>query len=242
MISTVPVSQQYLLASKARTKLLRCANAEKNKDYNLRVLVGHANLLDKLMDNIDKFNYKSRETSESFQVEYISSDDDSEDDERDYSSESSSEEEECEDEECEDEVDEDAGQQTFEYQPHTPRHSQPVHFPTIWEDEDQSRRPKKQYTPLNLIGSRLHSPSVPMVTVTIDQCLEERDYDDEDFESESEDSENVNEKEMEQDLSIMPMVLKHKETNADGTLTATQLLQHHQLDHHDLADVTPIAV
>lgn len=233
MISSVPVSQQYLLASKVRTKLLRCANAEKNKDYNLRILVGHANLLDKLMDNIDKFNYKSRESSESFQLEYISSDDDSEDEERDYSSESSSEEE----EEEEDEED----QQKFEYEPYTPRQSQSAKFPTIWEDEDQSNR-AKQYTPLNLIGSRLHSPTVPMVTITIDQCLEERDYDDEDFESESEDNENEKEKEMEQDLSMMPMILKHKETNAVGTPTATQLLQHHQLDHHDLADLTPIAV
>lgn len=46
---------QYALASRARTKLLRCAkDAQRaNKEYNLRVLVGHANMLDKITESVE---------------------------------------------------------------------------------------------------------------------------------------------------------------------------------------------
>ncbi|SCU77624.1 LAME_0A01728g1_1 [Lachancea meyersii CBS 8951] len=40
--------ERYLLAEKARNKLIRCAHSGKGGDLNLRILVGHANLLDRL--------------------------------------------------------------------------------------------------------------------------------------------------------------------------------------------------
>lgn len=72
----VTLGQQYLLASKARGKLELCAQVGKNKDHNLRVLVGHANLLDHLLSNIDKHRGKAAQRAEQGSVEYISSDDD----------------------------------------------------------------------------------------------------------------------------------------------------------------------
>lgn len=42
------ISQQYLLAEKARRKLIHCARAYRDSEVNLRILVGHANLLDRL--------------------------------------------------------------------------------------------------------------------------------------------------------------------------------------------------
>ncbi|QLQ79025.1 hypothetical protein HG537_0B03720 [Torulaspora globosa] len=91
MIRPLSVSQQYLLASKARSKLMKCANTGKNKDFDLRILVGHANMLDKLMDSIEKFN--SKDNSGSYGVEYISSEGESDEENRAFSTDSSSEEE-----------------------------------------------------------------------------------------------------------------------------------------------------
>ncbi|SCU79794.1 LAME_0B00386g1_1 [Lachancea meyersii CBS 8951] len=45
-------TERYALASKARSKLLSCAAQSKKKELNLRVLVGHANLLDRVMETI----------------------------------------------------------------------------------------------------------------------------------------------------------------------------------------------
>ncbi|KOH00799.1 Ecm13p [Saccharomyces eubayanus] len=51
------IEDQYALASTARSKLARCVSATtRNKDYNLRVLVGHANLLDKITANVEAHN------------------------------------------------------------------------------------------------------------------------------------------------------------------------------------------
>ncbi|CEP61272.1 Ecm13p LALA0_S02e10660g [Lachancea lanzarotensis] len=40
--------ERALLTQQARSKLIRCAHSDKNTDLNLRILVGHANLLDRL--------------------------------------------------------------------------------------------------------------------------------------------------------------------------------------------------
>ncbi|CEP64895.1 uncharacterized protein LALA0_S14e01684g [Lachancea lanzarotensis] len=45
-------TETYALASKARSKLLNCAAQSSKKDLNLRLLVGHANLLDKVMESL----------------------------------------------------------------------------------------------------------------------------------------------------------------------------------------------
>lgn len=100
------VSQQYVLASKARSKLMKCANAGRNKDFDLRVLVGHANMLDRLMENIDKFNGKDCAAAGSYGVEYISSDEDSDEENRALSSDSSSDEADSEDDTDDDTDDE----------------------------------------------------------------------------------------------------------------------------------------
>ncbi|CAI4037200.1 hypothetical protein SMKI_02G0670 [Saccharomyces mikatae IFO 1815] len=58
MKSTTPsIEDQYVLASMARSKLAKCVSVTtRNKDYNLRVLVGHANLLDKITENVEAHN------------------------------------------------------------------------------------------------------------------------------------------------------------------------------------------
>lgn len=60
----MPLQDQYALASKARTKLMRCAkDAQRaNREYNLRVLVGHANLLDKITENVERINLLKRQS------------------------------------------------------------------------------------------------------------------------------------------------------------------------------------
>ncbi|EJS44637.1 ecm13p [Saccharomyces arboricola H-6] len=51
------IEDHYALASKARSKLAKCVSATtRNKDYNLRVLVGHANLLDKITEHVEAHN------------------------------------------------------------------------------------------------------------------------------------------------------------------------------------------
>lgn len=200
--TTVSISQQYLLAGKAKSKLLKCASTEKNKDYDLRILVGHANLLDRLMDNIDSFTYSQRQ--ESGAVEYVSSDDeeDEEEEEEDsdredelhaqesLSDESSGTESEEEEEEEEDEkrVESPVG-----YYGSTPRHSQSVHFATIWEEESEQRG----YVPL-----KLGCPDSYSNTGLSD---EHGDYEDDE---ESEDEVSTDGSDVEQDLSMMPMVIK----------------------------------
>lgn len=139
--TTVTVSQQYLLASKVRSKLLKCASTEKNKDYDLRVLVGHANLLDKLMDSIDTFTNAQRQ--EKGAVGYLSSDEEEEGDrsarEHDHtlSEESGSDSEEEEEDEVADTL--------AVFYGSTPRYAQSEHFSTIWEEEEQGG-----YVPLRL--------------------------------------------------------------------------------------------
>lgn len=61
--NSLSLQDQYSLASKARTKLMRCAkDAQKaNKEYNLRVLVGHANLLDRITENVERMNLIKRQ-------------------------------------------------------------------------------------------------------------------------------------------------------------------------------------
>ncbi|CUS20861.1 LAQU0S01e16270g1_1 [Lachancea quebecensis] len=49
---TLSVTQRYTLASRARSKMMRCASQGKSQDLNLRVLVGHANLLDRVMESL----------------------------------------------------------------------------------------------------------------------------------------------------------------------------------------------
>ncbi|SCW01115.1 LAFE_0D05402g1_1 [Lachancea fermentati] len=44
--------KRYALASQARTKLLGCTAQTKRPDLNLRVLVGHGNLMDKVMETL----------------------------------------------------------------------------------------------------------------------------------------------------------------------------------------------
>lgn len=97
------LGQQYLLASKARGKLERCARCEKNKDYDLRVLVGHANLLDSLISSIDRHRGKAAQRAEQSSVEYISSDDDFDEQCREFPSSSSSSDSSCSDYESDDE-------------------------------------------------------------------------------------------------------------------------------------------
>ncbi|CAR22308.1 KLTH0D00528p [Lachancea thermotolerans CBS 6340] len=46
------VTQRYTLASRARSKMMRCASQGKGQDLDLRVLVGHANLLDRVMESL----------------------------------------------------------------------------------------------------------------------------------------------------------------------------------------------
>ena len=75
------MSQRYLLANKARTKLMQCVSSTKNRDYDLRVLVGHANLLDSVMDSIH--NHDLETTSQPAQESYFSSDSESDSDEED---------------------------------------------------------------------------------------------------------------------------------------------------------------
>lgn len=159
------VSQQYVLASKARSKLMKCANAGKNKDFDLRVLVGHANMLDRLMDSIEKFNSKDRDAG-SYGVEYISSDEDSDEENRELSTDSSEEDEADSDSDSSDE--EDVG--------------------------GMLRRARA--TQLGAV-----------VTVTIDQCLEEQDEYDSDSES------DVDEHGFEMDLSMMPLAFKTRDSH-----------------------------
>lgn len=56
MTTIMSLSQQYILASRAKRKLLSAANQSGGKDHELRVLVGHANLLDRLSESISKFD------------------------------------------------------------------------------------------------------------------------------------------------------------------------------------------
>ncbi|QLL31511.1 hypothetical protein HG536_0B03740 [Torulaspora globosa] len=183
MIGPLTVSQQYLLASKARSKLMKCANAGKNKDYDLRVLVGHANMLDRLMDNIEKFNSKDGGASGSYGAEYISSDEDSDEENRDFSSDSSSE----DDSEAEEDDSSDS-----DYSDSSER-----------EECDERVR----YTPLGL--ARPNGLDA-VVTVTIDQCLE----DEEEYESDSES--DVDEHGFEMDLSMMPLAFKTRDVGMSG--------------------------
>lgn len=135
MISTASVSQQYLLASKARSKLMKCANSGKNKDYDLRVLVGHANMLDRLMENIERFNSKdTANMSGSYGVEYISSDEDSDEENKVLSSDSSS------DDEVDDEYSSDS------------------------DYSDNEEEVERRYTPLGVMGST-HDSAVVTVTI-----------------------------------------------------------------------------
>lgn len=51
------ITEKYILAARARAKLTREANKQ---DHNLRILVGHANLLDGLMESIQNTRYESK--------------------------------------------------------------------------------------------------------------------------------------------------------------------------------------
>lgn len=201
--TTVSISQQYLLAGKARSKLLKCASTEKNKDYDLRILVGHANLLDRLMDNIDSFTYAQRR-EENGSLEYFSSDDEEEEDDEEgqdnsgqesdlrgqgsFSEDSSSSESEGEGEEEEALVESPVG-----YYGCMPHYSQSADFSSAWEKESS----QQEYIPLKL-GSPGRYTSTGMGG-------EQGDYNDG---GESEDDRSANESDEEQDLSLVPMFLK----------------------------------
>ncbi|GAV56212.1 hypothetical protein ZYGR_0BA01180 [Zygosaccharomyces rouxii] len=209
--TTVSISQQYLLAGKAKSKLLKCASTEKNKDYDLRILVGHANLLDRLMDNIDSFTYAQRQ-EEGGSLEYFSSDDEEEEDEEEdfdpedelhlqesFSDSSSSSESEGEEEE-EEEEEETHIESPVGYYGSTPRYSQSVQFASPWEDGSGQR----EYVPL-----KLGSPGRYTNTGFGDEQEDyEDDEDDDDDDEESEDELSTDGSDLEQDLSMMPMVLK----------------------------------
>ncbi|SCU84125.1 LANO_0C00496g1_1 [Lachancea nothofagi CBS 11611] len=88
-------TQRYALASQARTKLLSCAAQSKNTELNLRVLVGHANLLDRVMGTLQEpnaagdDNESDEDVEESQIAEYESDDeegqfDDDSDSDNDY--------------------------------------------------------------------------------------------------------------------------------------------------------------
>ncbi|CAI4045309.1 hypothetical protein SUVZ_10G2970 [Saccharomyces uvarum] len=50
----ITIPQQYLYISKIRSKLSQCALAKRHhRDLDLRKMVGHANLLDRVLDEID---------------------------------------------------------------------------------------------------------------------------------------------------------------------------------------------
>lgn len=186
--TTVSVSQQYLLASKARSKLLQCASTGKNKDYDLRILVGHANLLDKLMNSIDSFTYSQKQENEN--AEYVSSDDEDDDEEEedgdggygdDYEYSGS-----------ESESDSDPEEETIvdppivEHYGCTPRYSQSVCFPTIWEEKSD-----KGYVPLKLRSPGGYSNESPKG----------------DESEEEDDQESTDGSDVEQDLSMMKMTM-----------------------------------
>lgn len=59
-INTYTIPQQCSLAKRARDKLIKAAEESKYKELDLRILVGHANFLDCIMDNIDKCNKSSQ--------------------------------------------------------------------------------------------------------------------------------------------------------------------------------------
>ncbi|CCH61808.1 hypothetical protein TBLA_0F02690 [Henningerozyma blattae CBS 6284] len=82
---TLSMPQQFILASKARSKLIQAAEDSKYKEFDLRVLVGHANFLDKIMDNIDRFREsQSIETSQSLIDQEEDSDEEDIDSDEDY--------------------------------------------------------------------------------------------------------------------------------------------------------------
>lgn len=56
MATILSLSQQYMLASRAKGKLLAAANKNSGRDHDLRILVGHANLLDRLSSSVAKFD------------------------------------------------------------------------------------------------------------------------------------------------------------------------------------------
>lgn len=219
MTSTVSISQQYLLASKARAKLMKCAATDHNKDYNLRVLVGHANLLDKVMESVDAYSVESMRRSVSksgskssshAKVDYFGGEE--AEDEDYYSSSSSDSESDDDDDDAEvssSGSDYDDEEDVYEYEAGQP----------------------PRYSPLNLLKPQ--QPAMPMVTVTIDQCLEDKDYDDafnSDTDSDLEDSATS----IEQDLSMMPLTLQSKDEKLHFLPRS--------LDNHEFNEVTPIQV
>ncbi|QLG71451.1 hypothetical protein HG535_0B04930 [Zygotorulaspora mrakii] len=225
MSATVSISQQYLLASKARAKLMRCAATDSNKDYNLRVLVGHANLLDRVMESVDSYNtritkssmcqgHSVRSRSDSghndgrTQVDYFSSDDDDDD----YSSSSS-------DSEYDDDDDSSASDSDCR------------------EDEYDFSQPPKYIHSSS--ATRPQQPAVSVVTVTIDQCLDDKDYDDYNSDTDSDSEGSPISSNMEQDLSMMPLTLQAKVAHEHPR---HYHILHTSLDNHELGEVTPIQV
>ncbi|SCU78988.1 LADA_0A09054g1_1 [Lachancea dasiensis] len=77
------VTERYALASQARTKLLRCASQSKKSDLDLRVLVGHANLLDKVMETLQEED-GSGESDDECEIEPVQLTHDLSNDDRSY--------------------------------------------------------------------------------------------------------------------------------------------------------------
>ncbi|SCU81026.1 LAMI_0B04522g1_1 [Lachancea mirantina] len=66
------ISQQYILANRARSKLLACAATGKNREFELRVLVGHANLLDRVVESIQGAEESGSESASESEEEAVS--------------------------------------------------------------------------------------------------------------------------------------------------------------------------
>lgn len=69
------LNMYYTYADIAQSKLIKCAHTDKEnnnntEDYELRKLVGHANLLDKIMDNIDILEQEDITTTSNIEIEY----------------------------------------------------------------------------------------------------------------------------------------------------------------------------
>lgn len=198
--TTISISKQYLLAGRARSKLLQCASTEKNKDYDLRILVGHANLLDRLMDNIDSFTYNQRQ-QENGSLQYMSSDDDFDEEEYELHRQDSFSDSEgsiSSDSEEEDDDEDEVGiplECPVGYYGSTPSFSKSDHFvDSAWEEESSERG----YVPL-----KLGSP-----TRYNNMGEEEEESDGGSEEEEDEEGLSTDENDTEQDLSMMPIILR----------------------------------
>ncbi|CCH58177.1 hypothetical protein TBLA_0A03790 [Henningerozyma blattae CBS 6284] len=118
---TPSVHECHELACIARSKLIECAHTnDKNKDFDLRRLVGHANLLDRVMDTIDNYSdgkdslRRSRSMDDlTLEGDVITSDNDGDDGQRLEVSVNDTQSLEIEEQELNDDEDDDSSVESF---------------------------------------------------------------------------------------------------------------------------------